>query len=105
MIAIESIVLSWLAVMLIFFTCKCVIHLLHKKLKDQGQFLNMQLSNLQSSHERMVNYTSIFIFVIFVFQIFPEYDVVHLLNHVQSSTDSSDSSEDMAEQPSSLPNP
>ncbi|KAL4565769.1 hypothetical protein LXL04_029874 [Taraxacum kok-saghyz] len=71
-IAIESIVLSWLAAMLIFFTCKCLIHLLHKKIKDQDQSQNMQLYNLQSSHSRM------------------------------SSTDSS---EDMAEQPSSLSNP
>ncbi|KAL4565768.1 hypothetical protein LXL04_029873 [Taraxacum kok-saghyz] len=71
-IAIESIVLSWLAVMLIFFTCKCVIHLLHKKIKDLDQSQSMQLYNLQSSHSRM------------------------------SSTDSS---EDMAEQPSSLSSP
>ncbi|KAI3505114.1 hypothetical protein L1887_27025 [Cichorium endivia] len=49
-IVIESIVVSSLAVILMFFTCKCVMVLLHKKKKNQAQYHN----KVKSSHENKV---------------------------------------------------
>ncbi|XP_076947328.1 protein GAMETE EXPRESSED 2-like [Bidens hawaiensis] len=43
-IVIEFIVLSSLAVILMFFTCKCVIVLLHEKKKRQAESQNLQLN-------------------------------------------------------------
>ncbi|KVH88614.1 Filamin/ABP280 repeat-like protein [Cynara cardunculus var. scolymus] len=51
-IVLELIVLSSLTMILLFFTCKCVIVLIHEKKKRQVQSHNIQLYKLQSSHEQ-----------------------------------------------------
>ncbi|KAJ0594638.1 putative immunoglobulin-like, Filamin family [Helianthus annuus] len=52
-VLIESIVVSSLAVILMVFTCKCVIILVREKKKQQAESLNLQLNELQNSHEKM----------------------------------------------------
>lgn len=59
-ILIEAITLTLLVALLIFFTCKCVFILLHKKIKNQPQ---PQSQNLQ----HMVNFITLYIFVIVLF--------------------------------------
>ncbi|KAL8263712.1 hypothetical protein R6Q59_021842 [Mikania micrantha] len=53
-IVIESILLTSLAVILMFFTCKCVIILARDKKKQKAQTQNLQLSEVQNSHEEML---------------------------------------------------
>nr|XP_043630504.1 protein GAMETE EXPRESSED 2 [Erigeron canadensis] len=57
-IVVESIVFTMLAMILMFFTCKCVIVLLREKKDRQLQSQNVPLIEPQSSLEQMSNTTS-----------------------------------------------
>ncbi|XP_076894549.1 protein GAMETE EXPRESSED 2-like [Bidens hawaiensis] len=53
LLVIESIVLSTLAVILMFFTCKCVTVLVRERRKQQEEPPNLQLNEPQNNNEQM----------------------------------------------------
>nr|KAJ0228038.1 hypothetical protein LSAT_V11C100025900 [Lactuca sativa] len=56
-VLIEAITLTLLVALLIFFTCKCVFILLHKKIKNQPQPQSQNLQHMSSTKDSSENIT------------------------------------------------